>query len=107
MSWQNTTLSHLSAMFLTLGAFAGTAAAQQALGDFTDQGDVGTRLASGLGELRQGDRHVHDRRLGRERLGGSRRVPLRVAEDEGRLHPHRARRARRARASRRTASSGG
>ena len=41
MSWQNTTLPHLSAMILTLGAFAGTAAAQQALGDFTDQGDVG------------------------------------------------------------------
>src|SRR4051812_5739505 len=41
MSWRNTTLSHLSAMMLSLGAFAGTAAAQRALGDFTDQGDVG------------------------------------------------------------------
>jgi TolB protein len=41
MSWRNTTFYHLSAMMLTLGAFAGTARAQQALGDFTDQGDVG------------------------------------------------------------------
>ena len=36
-----------------------------------------------------------DRGLGREHLGRARRVPLRVAEDEGRLHPHRARTARR------------
>ena len=41
MSWQNPPLLHLSAMFLTLSAFAGTAAAQQSLGEFTDQGDVG------------------------------------------------------------------
>ena len=41
MSWQNTPLLHLSAMLLALSAFASTAAAQQPLGDFTDQGDVG------------------------------------------------------------------
>jgi len=41
MSGQYTILPHLSAMILTLGALAGTASAQQAIGDFTDQGDVG------------------------------------------------------------------
>ena len=36
MSWRNTTFFHLSAMLLTLGGFAGTAAAQQPLCEFTD-----------------------------------------------------------------------
>src|SRR3954470_6972969 len=54
MSWRNTTLSHLSAMMLTLGAFAGTAAAQQPLGDFTDQGDVGRVSHPGSGSYDQG-----------------------------------------------------
>jgi Tol biopolymer transport system component len=41
MSWQSTTLPHLGAILVALGALALPARAQQPLGDFTDQGDVG------------------------------------------------------------------
>ena len=41
MSWQMTSLSHLTAMILALGALATPASAQQSVGEFTSHGDVG------------------------------------------------------------------
>ena len=41
MSWQMTSLSHLTAMILALGALATPASAQQSVGEFTGHGDVG------------------------------------------------------------------
>jgi hypothetical protein len=54
MSGQYTILPHLSAMILTLGALAGTASAQQAIGEFTDQGDVGRVSHPGSASYDQG-----------------------------------------------------
>ena len=96
MSWQSISLPHLGVVtVVAFGALARAASAQQAVGEFTEHGDVGTVTRRRLGVLRLHDRRVPARRLGREHVGRARRVPLRVAQDEGRLHPHGARTARR------------
>jgi hypothetical protein len=92
MSWQPISLSQLGVLtVIAVGALARGASAQQGVGVFTEHGDVGkvTRPGSATYDSTTGVYQLAG--LRGEHLGGARRVPLRMAKDEGRLHPHRAR----------------